>query len=89
MNKSLQSKNSICAWAFRKGKEACEASFEPDMDLAYEMYDRKVRIQDVLDYFLIGEVGSDIRAFMEWYQFTHLRPASPSPASPSPPGNTQ
>lgn len=87
INKSLMPKNSLCAWLFRKGKEASqttEASFEPDMDLVYEMTDRKIRVQDVLDYFLIGEVSPDIRAFMEWYQATRHLPVSPAVDVPSP-----
>ena len=84
MNKSLQSKNSICAWLFRKGKEACEASFEPDMDLAYEMFDRKIRVQDLLDEFISDTTMSPkLCNFFSWYESTR-RPVSQAEDAPSP-----
>jgi len=85
MNKSLQSKNSICAWLFRKGKEACEASFEPDMDLAYEMFDRKIRVQDLLDACVSNAtLSTDINNFLNWYKATHFLPVSQAEDAPSP-----
>lgn len=87
INKSLMPKNSLCAWLFRVGKEASqttEASFEPDMDLVYEMTDRKIRVQELLDCFLAGAVTPEIAELINWYETTRHLPASPAANVPSP-----
>lgn len=82
MNRTGHSKSSMCAWLFRKGKEANEASFEPDMDLVYEMMDRKIRVHDLINYTLGRDVDSKTASFINWFQSrTTSSPVAPPSAS--------
>lgn len=68
-----------CAWLFRKGGKVCEDSFLPDMDLVHEMMDRKLRVQDLLDYVVATHPREEeVTNFLDWYKLRHSSSSTPA-----------
>lgn len=70
-------RHEMCAFLFRKGTKPTEAEMQPDMDLVYEMRDRRVRVQDLLDY-LLPMAGTNSEAVDNLLEYWRLRKDSPT-----------
>ena len=68
-----RSSNSLAAagMCFSKGLKSTEADMQPDLDLVYEMLDRKIRVQDLIEdavaFAAGGSYGQSVDDFLRWY----------------------
>ena len=59
----------ICMMAFRKAYHpVTEANFQPDRELAVEMNDRRVRVQDLLNACIYDVVPKNVVDLLDWWK---------------------
>lgn len=71
MNKQrLLAPRNAAAHLFRRGSLVSEKDFELDLDLVKKMIELRIRVQDLLDYIILGdpdEVKPEIDVLLGWY----------------------
>ena len=68
MNRRIESRTDACAHCFRKGALPTEENFKPDMYLVHEMLDRGIRVQDILNAFVLKEFPKEITGLLCWWE---------------------
>ena len=74
-----ESTTDICMLAFRKTySPITEKAFKPDRELAVEMVERKIRVQDLLELLCETQIiPSKIDALIGWYKMRKRNPICP------------